>query len=100
MKEKNTGHVNFKLNLDDLPKLTSKQKTRLDTLKDEDIDYSDIPPSPGIQWTKPGALITSENKKQVTLRLDTDVLNFFRITGKRYQSRINAVLREYMESHL
>ena len=49
--------------------------------------------------TRPGALVPAENKQQVTLRLDADVLDFFKETGKRYQSRINAALREYMAAH-
>jgi len=47
----------------------------------------------------PGSLISGENKQQITLRLDSDVLDFFKNTGARYQSRINAVLREYMKAH-
>jgi uncharacterized protein (DUF4415 family) len=52
-----------------------------------------------VRWTRPGALVPAENKQQVTLRLDSDVLNFFKKTGKRYQTRINVVLREYMKAH-
>jgi hypothetical protein len=37
-------------------------------MPDAEIDYSDIP------WTRPGALVPSENKEQITLRLDADVL--------------------------
>jgi uncharacterized protein (DUF4415 family) len=44
-------------------------------------------------------LVSAENKEQITLRLDADVLAFFRSTGRRYQSRINAALREYMRAH-
>jgi uncharacterized protein (DUF4415 family) len=36
-------------------------------------------------------------KIPISLRVDADVLAFFRETGPRYQSRINAVLRSYME---
>ncbi|HLA75410.1 MAG TPA: BrnA antitoxin family protein [Gammaproteobacteria bacterium] len=69
-------------------------------MPDSEIDYSDIPlQTEAVQWTRPGALVPSENKQQVTLRLDSDVLNFFKGTGKRYQSRINAALREYMKAH-
>lgn len=67
-------------------------------MTDADIDFSDIPEQIGKHWTRPGALIPTENKQQLTLRLDADVVSFFRKTGKRYQSRINAVLREYMEA--
>ena len=34
-------------------------------------------------------------KRQVTLRIDADVLDWFRAQGKGYQSRMNAVLRAY-----
>ncbi|HEY5054792.1 MAG TPA: BrnA antitoxin family protein [Acidobacteriaceae bacterium] len=72
---------------------------RLRATKDEDIDYSDIPSQRGALWTRPGALIPTGNKKQITVRLDADVLAFFKKTGTRYQSRINAALREYMKAH-
>ncbi len=69
-------------------------------MPDADIDYSDISqPARSVQWTRPDALVPSENKKQVTLRLDADVLSFFKRTGQRYQSRINAALREYIKAH-
>ena len=45
-------------------------------------------------WTRPGRPISSDPKKQVTLRLDSDVLDKFRSTGKGWQSRINAELRK------
>ncbi len=35
-------------------------------------------------------------KDPISIRLDSDVLDFFRSTGKGYQTRINAVLRHYM----
>ncbi|HEX4427198.1 MAG TPA: BrnA antitoxin family protein [Terriglobales bacterium] len=68
---------------------------RIDSLRDEDIDYSDIPRlgpdffANAILWPGP--------KKQITLRLDPDVVAFFRKTGKGYQTTINAVLRKYVE---
>ena len=36
-----------------------------------------------------------KEKKQVTLRIDNDVLDFFKKMGKGYQTKINQVLREY-----
>jgi uncharacterized protein (DUF4415 family) len=68
---------------------------RIDSLRDEDIDYSDIPRlgpnffANAILWPGP--------KKQITLRLDPDVIAFFRKTGRGYQTTINAVLRKYVE---
>ena len=38
-------------------------------------------------------------KKPVSLRLDADVVDFFKTQGKGYQTRINAVLRTYMQAH-
>ena len=77
-----------------------KRLAAVAAMADEKIDYSDIPRQSGpLQWTRPGALVPAENKQQVTLRLDADVLGFFKGTGKRYQSRINAALREYMNAH-
>jgi uncharacterized protein (DUF4415 family) len=101
MSARNT--VKFKLDPKNPPQLTADQRDRLATvaaMPDSEIDYSDIPLQTGtVQWTRPGALVPAENKQQVTLRLDSDVLSFFRGTGKRYQSRINAALREYMKAH-
>jgi uncharacterized protein (DUF4415 family) len=99
MKEKTTGTVRFSLDPANPPKLTSAQRKQLRALKDREIDYSDIPSQRGAKWTRPGALVPVENKKQITVRLDADVLEFFRKTGSRYQSRINAALREYMKAH-
>ena len=99
MSEKNTGIVKFKLDPKNPPKMTAEQRKRLLEMKDEDIDYSDAPASPrDAVWTRPGALIPAGNKKQITVRLDADVLEFFKKTGTRYQSRINAALREYMKA--
>jgi uncharacterized protein (DUF4415 family) len=44
-------------------------------------------------------LKTPDVKEQVTIRLDSDVLAWFRAQGKGYQTRINALLRAYMEAH-
>jgi len=39
-------------------------------------------------------------KKPVTLRLDADVLAWFKKDGRRYQTRINAALRKVMEREM
>ncbi len=49
------------------------------------------------QWKK-AKLVMPEPKKPVLLRLDRDVLDFFRRGGRGYQTRINAVLRSYVAS--
>jgi uncharacterized protein (DUF4415 family) len=78
------------------PTLTKKAKARLARMADEDIDFTDIPVTHGVAWKRPGLLIPEANKQQVTLRIDADVLAFFRSTGARYQTRMNQVLRSYM----
>ena len=45
-------------------------------------------------WTRPGRPVSDNPKRQVTLRLDPDVVEKFRATGKGWQSRINAELRK------
>ena len=45
-------------------------------------------------WTRPGRPPKENPKQQVTLRLDPDVLEKFRATGRGWQSRINAELRK------
>ncbi len=47
-------------------------------------------------WTKSVEVVAAANKKTVTMRLDPDLIDWFRQTGPGYQTRINAVLRAYM----
>jgi hypothetical protein len=65
-------------------------------MRDEDIDFSDIPKLGPDFFAN--AIIWPGPKKQITLRIDPDVLTFFRKHGRGYQSTINAVLRKYMEA--
>jgi uncharacterized protein (DUF4415 family) len=91
--------VKFTLDLSKPQKLGAKTKARLDALEDHDIDTSDIPDQAGMTgWYSP-VLRAQEAKAQVTLRLDQDVLAFFKEQGPRYQTRINAVLRQYVAAH-
>lgn len=67
-------------------------------MRDGDIDFSDIPEQTGGGWRRVSELVPTENKQQITLRLDADILQFFRSPGRRYQSRITAALREYIQA--
>lgn len=83
------------------PALTAEQKARLSALAalpDDQIDTSDAPYRPDAVWMK-AATALPQTKQQITLRIDAEVLAFFKNTGKRYQSRMNAVLRSYVEAH-
>ena len=98
MSNTTTGKT-VRFTLDPNTPLSAEEKAQLAALKNRPINFSDIPQSPAdAEWTRPGPLIP-ETKKQVTLRLDADVLDYFRHTGKRYQTRINSVLRAYMHAH-
>lgn len=83
------------------PVLSDAQKARLDAvaaMPDERIDTSDAPSLPDAVWMKAAEQLPHA-KKQITLRIDAEVLEFFKHTGVRYQSRMNAVLRSYVEAH-
>ena len=99
MSNEPTGLVVYRLDPENPPTLTAEEQLawkELQEMRDEDIDYSDIPPLPTTGWRRVSELVPAENKKQITLRLDADLIAFFRATGRRYQSRINAALREYV----
>jgi len=101
MPTKDSNIVKRTLDLNKQPRLSAEQKARLDAIAampDEQIDYRDAPSLPDAVWMKAAAELPC-TKQQITLRLDAEVLDFFKHTGKRYQSRINAVLRSYVEAH-
>jgi uncharacterized protein (DUF4415 family) len=66
-------------------------------MKDKEIDVSDIPPLDET-FFKNAVLRMPEKKRAVSLRLDSDVLAWFRRQGQGYQTKINAVLRLYMQA--
>ena len=71
---------------------------RLDAIQDKDINDSDIPELTDDAFTR-GELKLPKTKASVTMRLDRDVLNWFKDQGPRYQTRINVVLRRYMNAN-
>jgi uncharacterized protein (DUF4415 family) len=66
-------------------------------MKDAGIDYSDIPPLDKSFFTK-ATEAWPPAKQQLTIRLDADVLNWLKASGRGYQTRINRILRAAMES--
>jgi uncharacterized protein (DUF4415 family) len=66
-------------------------------MKDAEIDYSDIPPLDKSFFAK-AREAWPPAKQQLTIRLDTDVLNWLKTQGRGYQTRINRILRAAMES--
>jgi len=74
---------------------------RIDKLEDKDIDFSDSPvitPEMFATTIVRKGLKLVPQKSQITLRMDTDVLEWFKTQGKGYQTRMNALLRAYMQA--
>ena len=74
---------------------------RLDAMTDADIDFSDIPEVTPEMFAK-GIVrrgLKPITKKQLTLRLDSDLIEWFKEQGQGYQTKMNALLRAYMEEH-
>lgn len=72
-----------------------------DALTDEEIEAAvrsdpDAPPIVDAGWFAGATLVMPKPKAQISIRLDTDVLEHFR-KYPRYQTRINAILRAVME---
>jgi uncharacterized protein (DUF4415 family) len=83
-----------------LPPLTETRRAQLRALgarPDSEIDLSDIPELSAEQWKKGirGHLYRPV-KRQITARVDADVLEWLKSQGKGYQSRINSILRREM----
>jgi uncharacterized protein (DUF4415 family) len=68
-------------------------------MTDEEIDASIAgDPDWSDDWNWSDAVLVIPPKKQaISIRVDADVLDFFKQGGPGYQRRINAVLRSYME---
>ena len=81
----------------DTTKKSGTDWKRLRRMKDEDIDVSDIPPL-GEAFFRNAVLRMPENKRAVSLRLDSDVLDWFKRQGQGYQTKINSVLRLYVQA--
>lgn len=77
---------------------------RVDALTDEDIakavaEDPDAAPLLDAEWFKQARIVLPEPKVAVSIRLDRDVLDWFKRQGTRYQTRMNAVLRAYVQAH-
>jgi len=72
---------------------------RLRRMGNAEIDYSDIPKL-GKSFWKTAKLSMPEPKDRLTIRIDHDVVEWLRKKGSGYQTRINAILRSYMNAQL
>ncbi len=72
-------------------------------MKDSEIDFSDIPPITPEMFAKSivqRGLKPVVRKEQLTIRVDSDVLTWFKAHGRGYQTQINELLRAYMKEHV
>jgi len=92
--------VRRKVNLANLPPLTSEQEAELAALAarpESAIDYSDIPEATEAFFKNAvQGRFYKPIKTSTTVRIDADVLAWLRSRGPGYQSRINAILRREM----
>lgn len=75
---------------------------RVDAMTEEELDAAarsdpDAQPTTEEDWAE-AVLILPGPKQLVCLRIDRDILDWFRVQGRGYQTRMNAVLRRYMEA--
>jgi uncharacterized protein (DUF4415 family) len=80
-----------------MPDAVRKELAALAGRPEMDIDHSDIPSTSGEDWrgAERGSFYRPL-KRQLTVRIDADVLEWLRSQGEGYQSRLNAILRAPM----
>jgi uncharacterized protein (DUF4415 family) len=71
---------------------------RLEAMTDSDIDVSDIPKLDKSFFDRAHVRLP-QRKRSISLRVDPDVLEWFKHQGRGYQTRINQVLKAYVSAH-
>lgn len=80
--------------------ISKKRLAEIEAIADKDIDTSDIPEvDEAFFETARLVMPAAGSKTAVSIRVDDDVLKWFKAQGKGHLSRMNAVLRAYMLSH-
>ena len=96
--------VTYKVNLNNVPVLSDKQKARLEALAkrpDSEIDFLDISELDESFWKNAVQNPFYKPTKQVTtIRIDADVMQWLKSQGIGYQTRMNKILREAMLKEL
>jgi uncharacterized protein (DUF4415 family) len=91
---------------DNLPEDTQTDWARVKAMTEEEIDAAarSDPDAQPLDVDAPdfwkNAVLVLPSKRMVCLRIDRDILDWFRSQGKGYQTRMNAVLRAYMEAQI
>lgn len=77
---------------------------RLDAMTDEDIETAvkndpDAAPLADDDFWKNATVVLPKTKVDIHIRMDADIVDFFKKSGSGYQTRMNAVLRSYVDAH-
>jgi len=77
---------------------------RVDAMSDREIENAakadpDAAPILDKEWFRTAKLVLPERKVPISLRMDREVVEWFKAHGRRYQSRMNAVLKAYVQAH-
>ena len=83
-------------------KKSSRSKTNMTKLRrkdDKNINYEDSPSTTKAFW-RDAEVFMPQHKIHISLRLDEDIVDYFKKQGSGYQSRINAVLKAYINAHI
>jgi len=67
--------------------------------QEKEIEYSDIPELSDAWFQQAKRASQLPAKRQVSLRIDEDILDFFKQQGSRYQTKMHAVLRAYVDGN-
>jgi len=72
---------------------------RIDKMRDADIDTSDIPELTEEFWKNAKRFMPPKKKKMISLRMDEELIKWFKRQGVPYQSLMQSVLKAYAETH-
>ena len=90
--------VKYTLDPKNPPKTPQADLDRMDAIRDEDIDYSDIPEMDDAFWAT-AKFIKPNQKPVVTMRVDAETIDYFKGDDpKGYTARMAAVLRAYVQA--
>jgi uncharacterized protein (DUF4415 family) len=86
--------------LDTLPPASQEEWDRVNAIKDDEIDFSDIPEIKDLSGFRPRSAVDRGMyrpiKVAVTCKLDADIVAWLKQGGKGYQTRLNSILRHAM----
>ncbi len=74
-------------------------KTDWNILSDTEVNFDEDSQETDENFWKNASIVYPPKKKSLTIRLDSDVFDWFKSQGKGYQTKINAVLKSYVSAH-